>query len=205
MDGATRTRHRYTATSVAEAQTWRRDALQAIRRGRELPGRSRATLREACDDALVLMRQGVVRNRGGQLYKPQTIRMYEHNLARRIYEPLGLVPVSEVDHHDLQELVDGWLAEGLSPHTIRSTVIPLARILRRELERGRITTSPTVGLSSQRPGDGGTGSRTRPRRCRCSPPCPSVTGRCGRPRCTPAFVAVSFRRSGGAASSSTWV
>ena len=47
---------------------------------------------------------------------------------------------------DVQALVDRLLADGLSPSTIRCTVLPLRAIYRRAASRGEVAVNPCDGL-----------------------------------------------------------
>jgi integrase len=59
---------------------------------------------------------------------------------------LGDVKVADICRTDLQDLVDALRADGHSPSTIQTTLLPLHAIYRRELARGRVAVNPTSGL-----------------------------------------------------------
>jgi integrase len=65
--------------TLAAARAWRHDALVALRRGAIRVGAS-TSLREAATEWLNGAREGVVRNRSGDQYKPSALRGYEQAL-----------------------------------------------------------------------------------------------------------------------------
>jgi integrase len=91
-------------------------------------------------------RNGHVRNRSGDPYKPSAIRGYEQNLRRRVIPALGTVRLGDVRPRDLQALVDTLNREGSSPSTIDTTITPLRAIYRRARNRGIVSQNPTQGL-----------------------------------------------------------
>jgi integrase len=141
-----------TFPTVAEAVSWRKDALLNVRRGRDIDLGGRKTLAAVCAEWLKDARAGTVRARGGDAYKPSAIRSYERTLRLRVHGPdapmawLGAEPIEDIRRADLQELVDRLTTAGCAPKTIEATVIPLKAIFRREMERDRLKVNPTVGL-----------------------------------------------------------
>ncbi len=97
--------------SIAEAQSWRKDALLALRRGRTVRTRS-ATLKEAAEAWLDGARQGVIGTRSGDPYKPSAIRSYEASLRLRVLPELGEEPLEDVRRADLQDLIEQLSADG---------------------------------------------------------------------------------------------
>jgi integrase len=138
--------------SQAEAVSWRKDALLAVRRGREIDLGGRKTLAAVCAEWLKAAEEGVVRARGGDAYKPSSVRSYERTLRLRVSGPdaplawLGDEPIEDIRRADLQDLIDHLAAEGIAPKTIEATIIPLKAVFRRELERDRLKVNPTAGL-----------------------------------------------------------
>jgi hypothetical protein len=104
------------------------------------------TLREAAHALVAGMKDGRVRTRSGDLYKPSVIRGYESVLALRVLNDLGALRLSEIHRADLQALADGLLAKGLDPSTIRNTLMPLRVIYRRAVEDGVVAVNPTEKL-----------------------------------------------------------
>jgi integrase len=131
---------------LAEARTWLRDARVALRRGRQLV-RTVPTLELAGDTWLDGARAGVIRARGGERYKPATVRDYERSLRLRAYPALGREPLDEIARADLQELVDELNADGLAATTIEQTINAVRAIYRHELARDRLKVNPTRGVT----------------------------------------------------------
>ena len=131
--------------SYAEAQRWRKDALIALRRGRSVNAGS-GTLRATTEAWLEGAREGVIRTRSGDRYKPSAIRGYKASLYRRILPVFGEEPLEDIRRADLQELVERLAADGLAENTIESAFIPLRAIFRREVHRDQIKVNPCSGL-----------------------------------------------------------
>jgi hypothetical protein len=74
-----------------------------------------------------------VRTRSGDCFKPSAVRGYAWSMEKRVLPDLGGARLSEVTRNDLQDLADGWLAEGLDPSTIRNTLMPMRALYRRAL------------------------------------------------------------------------
>jgi integrase len=139
--------------SIAGAQAWRKDAQVAVRRDR--PVRTTApTLCEAGEAWLEQARRGVIRARRGHRYKPASIRGYERALRLRAYPALGTEPLDEITRADMQELVDGLVADGLAATTVEQTVNAIRAVYRHEIKRDRIKDNPTRGVTLPS-GDGG--------------------------------------------------
>ena len=136
---------RRTFKSLAEAKAWRVDAQRVLSR-RALRAPTATTIAEAADVWLEGARDGTVRNRSGDRYKPSALRGYERSLRLRIKPALGHVRLTDVTRADVQGLVDKLLNEGFDPSTIRNTLNPLQAIYRRALAREQVTANPTAGL-----------------------------------------------------------
>jgi integrase len=145
FDKTTGKRIRKTFSTKTAAKLWRQDALSALRTG-ELTADRGPTVREAVDQWLEEARNGHVRNRSGDPYKPSAIRGYEQNLRRRVLPSLGSLRLREVKPKDLQALVDRLDREGLSASTIDTTITPVKAIYRRARNRGFVSHNPTQGL-----------------------------------------------------------
>src|SRR3954447_6124271 len=83
-----RRRVRKTFATVSEAKAWRRDALTALSRG-TMKAPTKQTLAEAASAWLVGVREGRIRNRSGDPYKPSAVRGYEAALRRTVLPQLG--------------------------------------------------------------------------------------------------------------------
>lgn len=139
-------RKRKTFATLAAAKEWRQDALPAIRRG-TMRGPSQTTLRQAWEAWEIGAKDGTVRTRSGDVYKPSALRGYEQGMRLRILPDLGTVKLSEVSRVALQDIVDSMLAAGNDPSTIRNALLPLRAIFRRAIARGDVAVNPTSGLT----------------------------------------------------------
>ena len=138
-------RIRKTFPTLAAAKVWRSDAVVAIRRG-TMRAPTATTLRQTWENWLNGAREGSVRNRSGDLYKPSVLRGYETSMRLRVLDALGGARLSEVTHVAVQDLADRMLADGLDASTIRNTLMPLRAIFRRALARGDVSVNPIAGI-----------------------------------------------------------
>jgi integrase len=144
-DARTRRRLKRTFPTLAEARTWRSEAVVALRRG-EATAALTLTLAEAWALWLVGARAGAVRNRSGDSYKPGAVRCYEQAMRLRVLPELGGVRLANLRRPAVQDFVDRLLLADHDPSTIRNTLIPLRAVVRRAITRGEITVNPTLGL-----------------------------------------------------------
>lgn len=138
-------RIRKTFPTLAAARAWRHEALVALDRG-IMKAPTRITLREAAHAWLVGVRDGTIRNRSNDPFKPSAVRGYEQALRLRVLPELGRLRLSEVRRNDVQDLVDRLVASGLDPSTVRNTLMPLRAVYRRAVARGEIMINPTTGI-----------------------------------------------------------
>jgi integrase len=131
--------------NLAEARAWRQDAAVQLRKGTLRPP-TKTTLREAAEAWVAGARDGSVRTRGGDRFKPSTIRGYDAVLRRFVLPDLGAARLSEIGRADVQALADRLLGKGLDPSTIRNALMPLRAIYRRAVSRGEVAVNPTTGL-----------------------------------------------------------
>jgi integrase len=136
---------RRTFPTLAAARAYRSDASSALRKG-TLRAPSATTVRDAAEAWLAGARDGSLRTRSGDQFKPSTLRGYEEALRTRILPALGGAKLSEVTRTDVQDLADRLLAEGLDPSTIRNALMPLRVLYRRAVARGEVGLNPTTGL-----------------------------------------------------------
>jgi integrase len=136
---------RKTFTNLNEAKNWRQDTSGAIRKG-TMRSPTKTTLREAAEAWLEGARDGSIRTRSGDPFKPSTIRGYDQALTLRVLDELGALRLSEIRRSHLQDLCDGMLAEGADASTIRNTLMPVRAIYRRAVSRGDVTVNPTASL-----------------------------------------------------------
>lgn len=100
------------------------------------------------------MRDGSVRSRKGERYKPSAIRGYERTLRLRVLPVLGAMRLSEIERRHVQALADDLVAEGLAPATVLNYLDPLRAIFRRAVQREQVAVNPTTWLDLPRPGGG---------------------------------------------------
>jgi integrase len=144
---------RKTFPDERSAKAWRADADSAVRRG-VLRTPVAVTLAEAAEQWLSGARDGSVRARNGDPYKPSAIRSYEASLRLRVLPELGNSKLATISRPDLQDFTDRFLAQGLSGSTVQCTLLPVRAIYRRALDRGEVAINPTAGLRLPRVGPG---------------------------------------------------
>ncbi|MGB7685999.1 MAG: tyrosine-type recombinase/integrase [Solirubrobacterales bacterium] len=95
------------------------------------------------------MEEGTVRPKNRERYKPATVRGYDQHLRLRIAPSrLGSMKVTEVQRSDVQALVDGLLADGLSAATVNNILNPIQGFYRRAQDRGEAAHNPTERIDS---------------------------------------------------------
>ena len=135
----------------AEAKSWRADAQAALDRG-VLRAPKPTTVQQAWDIWHAGAKQGTIRNRAGEVYKPSAVRAYEKSMRLRILPRFGGTRLSDVRRIDAQDFVDRLLADGLAASTINTTLHPLRAIFRRAIVRGDLAANPCMGLELPAPG-----------------------------------------------------
>ncbi|MHB1539282.1 MAG: tyrosine-type recombinase/integrase [Solirubrobacteraceae bacterium] len=131
--------------TLAAAKQWRADAIGEVRRGK-LKAIATPTLRDAAEAWLKGARDGSIRLRSGDPFKPSAIRGYAAALDRRLIPEFGARRLSDIGRVDLQDFADRLLADGLDPSTIRNAIMPMRAIYRRAMSRGEVAVNPTAGL-----------------------------------------------------------
>jgi integrase len=131
----------------AAAVAWRNDASTAVRK-KIMRAPTAVTLKEATDVWLAGAREGVIRTRSGNPYKPAAIRAIEAGLRLRVLPEFGSRRLADIERTDLQDFVDGLLADGLDPSTISVTMLGVRAIYKRATARpdSGIVVNPTTGL-----------------------------------------------------------
>jgi site-specific recombinase XerD len=137
---------RKTFPSLGAARAWRQETQVALRRG-SLRAATPATLKQAAEDWLTAAKQGVIRTRSGDSYKPSALRSYQQVLHQRVLPHLGNQRLRAIDPNTLQDLADRLLAEGLAPSTIRNTLLPVRALYRRAQARGEVAVNQTLRLA----------------------------------------------------------
>jgi integrase len=138
-------RIRKSFSTLAAAKAWRSDTMVAVRRG-TMRAPTATTLRQVWEVWLSGARDGSVRNRSGDAYKPSVLRGYESSMRLRVLPELGGARLSDVTRVTVQDMVDRMLADGHQPSTIRNTLMPLRAIFRRALARGEVPVNPIAGV-----------------------------------------------------------
>src|SRR5436190_7739633 len=128
---------RKTFATLGDARAWRAETKSALRRG-GLRAPTRTTLRQAAEAWLAAASAGIVRTRSGETYKPSALRSYEQALALKVLPELGHLRLSAISRNTVQDLVDRLVAQGLSPSSVRNTILPLRAIYRRALARSEV-------------------------------------------------------------------
>jgi len=138
---------RRTFPTVTAAKQWRADALGEVRRGR-LRAVPAITFGQAADAFIAGTKDGIVRTRAGDRYRPSTIRSYEQALRDRVLPHLSARRLASITTPDLQDLVDRMVAKDVDPSTIQNTLNPIRRIYARALQRGEVSLNPSLGLAA---------------------------------------------------------
>ncbi len=131
--------------TLAAAKAWRVDAQAAIRRGL-MRGPGDTTIREAGKALVAGIKDGSIRNRSGERYKPSVIRDYERQLRLYIEPELGAKKLADLSRVEVQDFADRILATGLDPSTVKNCLMPLRVIYRRAFARSEVAINPTSGL-----------------------------------------------------------
>jgi integrase len=141
-----------------EAKIWRTDGLRAAELGALRPTPTDArTLAEAIGEYVVGMKDGSVRPRRRERYKPNTTRSYERSLRKHIASsPVAQLKVGEIRRRDLQAFADELLSTGLSPATVSNAMNPIQAFYRRAIHRDELAYNPSALIdlpegSSKRP------------------------------------------------------
>jgi hypothetical protein len=131
--------------TLAAAKAWRHDALVGVRRG-TVRANVALALHEVAAEWLRGARDGSIRNRSGDRYKPSALRGYEQALRDRILPELGGAKLNDIRRSDVQRLVGRMLGAGLNASTIRNALLPLRAIYRHALALDEVAVNPMAGL-----------------------------------------------------------
>jgi integrase len=135
-----------TFPTFAAAKAWRQDAAVALRERTYRDPAASPTLAEAADEWLEGAREGRIRTRSGNAYKPSALRSYERALRLRVLPVLGGYRLAEIRRRDIQDLVEKLIGEGLSASSIRNAIDPLRAVFRRAVRREDVAVNPTQDL-----------------------------------------------------------
>ncbi len=136
---------RKTFPTLDAAKAWRGEASTAVRK-KTLRAPTSITVDAAAKAWLDGAREGLIRPRSGDAYTPASIRAYEAGWRLRVEPEFGQVRLTEVTRTDLQDFVDGLVAEGLDASTIGVTMNLLRAVYRRALNREEVSINPTAGI-----------------------------------------------------------
>jgi integrase len=136
---------RKTFATQTEARAWRQESGVAVHK-MLMRAPTAITVAQATEAWLEGAREGWIRNRSGDRYKPAAIRAYETGWRVRVKPAIGSMRLSDVTRNDLQDLVDTLVAEGWNASTVVVTIASLRVVYKRALARGEIAVNPAVGL-----------------------------------------------------------
>lgn len=115
--------------SKAEAKAWRARAMAG--HADKIAGATRSPVvdvlaEQVFDDAMA----GKLLNRSGDRFKPSVVRSYRSCYGTHIAPAIGQRRVGSVTRRDVQAVIADMAAQGLSPSTVRNTMLPLRLIYR---------------------------------------------------------------------------
>jgi integrase len=131
--------------SQAAAKAWRQDAAGAVRGGR-MRAVTPITVDQAAKAWLDGARDGSIRNRSGDPYKPSAIRAYEKELRLRVLPAFGKRRLTDLTRRELQDFIDRLGKRDMSASSVQCSLLPLRAIYRRAIQRGDAQINPCAGL-----------------------------------------------------------
>lgn len=131
--------------SLAEARAWRVDAQARLQAG-TLTAASGPTVAEAAEKFIAGVKSGSIRQKGGHIYKPSTVRGYERDLNKHALPELGAKRIDRLQRPELQRWVDGMTTPERSPSTIKNIVAALRALIGFAELRGWSHFNPCEGL-----------------------------------------------------------
>jgi integrase len=140
-------RIRQTFHTLAAAKAWQADQRRHLYDGADLS--SAVTVSDALKEFQDGLDNGRSRAKGKVAYKPSVANSYKGNIAR-LSRCLGgrLVEtrLRDLSPQLVQRVVDELVAEGLSPSTVRNTIIPLRKVVATARKDRTIMLDPFVDL-----------------------------------------------------------
>lgn len=136
---------RKTLPTHSAARAWRAQAQRDVRLG-ALRASHDMTLRQAHKLWQDGAREGTIRNRSGDEYKPSALRGYEQSMRLHVLPALGAHKLGRITTSDIQALVERLQEAGMSASTIRNALLPLRAIFRRACARDGLPINPTRGV-----------------------------------------------------------
>lgn len=131
--------------SLAEARSWRVDTQARLQAG-TLSAAAGPSVADAAARFIAEMKSNTFRQKGGHVYKPSTIRGYEHDLNNHAVPELGSKRISRLQRSELQRWIDGLTATDRSPSTVRNIVAALRALIGFAELRGWVHLNPCNGL-----------------------------------------------------------
>lgn len=124
-----------------DAQAWLDSVTTAVKTGAYVdPDRSRMTTGSLAEQWLA----------GKVNLKPSTHALYESILSTHVLPRWRDMPLTRVEHGDIQTWVAGMVASGLSPSHVRDVVGVLSGVLRLAVRDRRLPSNPAVGVDLPR-------------------------------------------------------
>jgi integrase len=145
FDAVTGKRVYETFDNTTAAVNWRRDMQVKIARG-EVRAIDPTTIADAWALWLVKAKAGVIRSRGGELYKPGVIHTYELSFTGRLLDKFGTTKVGALKRVQIQRYVDELIAEPLAAQTVRNNINALRVLLKWCVREELIAVNPCDGL-----------------------------------------------------------
>jgi integrase len=132
-------------SSLAEARSWRVDALASLQAGTLSADRG-PTVEQAVEAFIAGISDGSILSRSGRPYKPGPASEYSRELKGRILPAFGARRLGEVSLPDVQRFADAIVATGLAPSTVRNVINAMRALYAWALPRGMAKINPTRGL-----------------------------------------------------------
>ena len=132
-------------SSLAEARSWRVDALARLQHGKLSADRG-PTVAEAASTFIAGIEGGTITTRSGRTYKPSAVAGYRRDLLGRVVPAFGASRLAEITLPDVQRWAETLASTGLAPNTVRNAISALRALYGWALPRGLATINPTRGL-----------------------------------------------------------
>ncbi len=140
-------RIRQSFPTLAAAKQWQTDQRRALLDGADLS--SGRTVGDALEVFRAGLTDGTSRAKGKVAYKPSVAQSYAvciDRLERLLDGDLAATRMRDLSPQLVQRVVDSLVAEGLSPSTVRNTLMPLRKVVASARKARTITLDPFVGL-----------------------------------------------------------
>lgn len=80
-------------------------------------------------------------------HRPKTAKRRDGIITKHLLPTLGTMTLDKIRHGTLQDLVNGWAADGLAPNTIKQHTQILTSILDRAVKNDTLVKNPAKGLA----------------------------------------------------------